>query len=638
MLNSPIDEIKNRLNIVDVVQTYVKLQKAGANFRALCPFHSEKTPSFFVSPSRQIWHCFGACSTGGDIFKFVMKIEGVEFGDALRILAKKAGVELKREDQKLKTERQRLYEICELSSQFFEKQLQESTVGKEAKKYLLNRGISEESIKKWRLGYSPIAWQGLSDFLVSKGYKREEIVKASLAIRKEPEEIPNNSPVPFRIERGEASSDYSHTYDRFRGRIMFPIFNLSSQIIGFGGRIFKAIKRADKEEAKYINISNTLLYDKSRVLYGLNRAGIEIRKKDVFVLVEGYTDVITANQAGFENVVSTSGTALTPYQLRILKRYSNNLLTAFDMDVAGDSATKRSIGLAQIFGFDIKIITMPKGTDPADIISKSPDEWQNLVKRAKTIHDFYFENILSKFDKKTLEGKKEISKTLLPIIKRIPNKIEQAVWIQDLAKNLEVKEEDISEELKKTKIEELEHVAEELIEKTISSPQKKRKELLEEHLVVLIIKSPKNLDLVSEEELKLFSSQTLKIIHCFRENKSISLKNFPDELTKQINYLFWRAELEPFFAPTFNEGPKDFFTENKGLTGEVYSHKEIDTIIEKEFTHCLKEIKTLAIKDKLDKISKEIKKAEEEKNFEKVQELVQKFNQCSQSRSELERA
>ncbi|PJB98316.1 MAG: hypothetical protein CO078_02160, partial [Candidatus Nealsonbacteria bacterium CG_4_9_14_0_8_um_filter_36_17] len=265
--------------------------------------HSFMTPNFVV----------GNCGKGGDLFGFVKEIEGVEFGDALRILAQKAGVELKKytpEYTKLKSERQRLYEICELATRFFEKQLEESSTGKEAKKYLISRGITEESIKKWRLGYSPDTWQGLSDFLVSKRYKQEEAERAGLSIKN---------------ERGSF-------FDRFRGRIIFPIFDLNSQVIGFGGRVFK---EKDKTEiAKYVNTPNTLLYDKSRVLYGLDRAKLEVRKRENCVLVEGYTDVIMSHQAGILNVVATSGTALTPYQLKILKRYSENLILGFDMDVA----------------------------------------------------------------------------------------------------------------------------------------------------------------------------------------------------------------------------------------------------------------------------------------------------------------
>ncbi|HHE76738.1 MAG TPA: DNA primase, partial [Candidatus Parcubacteria bacterium] len=349
MPSSPIEEIKSRLDIVDVIKDYMKLEKAGANYRGLCPFHAEKTPSFFVSPARQIWHCFGSCSEGGDIFKFIMKIENVEFGDALKILAKRAGVELKRESPELKTERNKLYDISELACRFFETQLQESRAGREAKKYLLDRGLSEESIKKWRLGYAPDSWQGLSDFLVGRGFSREEIEKAGLSLK---------------------SSKTGRRYDRFRGRIIFPVINLASQVIGFGGRIFRG---GENNEAKYINSPATILYDKSRVLYGLDKAAMEIRKEDACILVEGYMDVILVSQAGLKNVVATSGTALTQFHLKILKRYSNNLLTAFDMDVAGNSATKRSIDIDQRFGFNIKIVDMPGRDDPADIASKSPE-------------------------------------------------------------------------------------------------------------------------------------------------------------------------------------------------------------------------------------------------------------------------
>ncbi|MBM3250900.1 MAG: DNA primase [Candidatus Nealsonbacteria bacterium] len=589
MLGSPIEEIKNRLDIVEVIRSYIKLQKAGANFRAVCPFHSEKTPSFFVSPARQIWHCFGSCGEGGDIFKFVMKIEGIEFGDALRLLAQKAGVELKKQDPKLKTERQRLYEICELATCFFEKQLRDSLAGKEAKKYLLGRGLKEETLDKWRLGYAPDVWQGLSDFLVSKSYKREEIVKAGLAVERKTEKTLNNF----------------HTYDRFRARIIFPVFDFNSRVIGFGGRIFRQSQRPDgQEEAKYINIPNTLVYDKRRVLYGLNKAGLAIRKQDACILVEGYIDVIMLNQAGFENVAATSGTALSFEQLNILKRYSDNLLTAFDMDLAGDSATKRGIDRAQARGFNIKVIIMPDGKDPADIIFQNPGQWQDFLTQAKSIHGFYFENTLSRFDKNKLEGKKEISRVILPVIKRIPNKIEQSVWIQDLARVLAVKEEDVLEELKKVKNQpenffegqEINRPARESV-----PPEKTRKEILEERLLVLIRKYPEIFNLILAEDLKLFSPSTRKIIDCFQDNNVIE-----EGIKNKINELSLKAEIENI----------------------------VDA--KKEFQDCLRAVKSVIIRDKLNNISKEIKKAEEGKNPERIQELIQQFNQVTKSRGDLE--
>jgi len=586
MLDSPIDEIKNRLDIVDVVGSYVKLQKTGANYRAPCPFHSDKKPSFFVSPSRQIWHCFG-CGKGGDIFAFIREIEGVEFGDALKILAQRAGVELKREDPKIKTERKRLFEICELSCQFFEKQLEKSENGKKAKEYLLKRGLKEETIKKWRLGYAPNNWRSLSDFLVGKGYTREEVLKAGLSLKSEKKE---------------------NYYDRFRGRIMFPVFNITSQVIGFGGRVFEEVKKND-EGGKYINISNTLLYDKSRTLYGLNMANLEIRRKDFCILVEGYMDAIMVNQSGFENVVAASGTGLTEYQLRILKRYSDNLFTAFDMDVAGDSATKRGIDLAQSLGFNIKVITMPEDLDPADVVLKDIKLWEDLVKNAKTIHDFYFEKVLKDFNRDTIEGKKEIAKTILPIIKNIPNKIEQTLWVKDLSEILNVKEEDVFEELKKIptsqnfKLED--NKIEEEIDKNIKEPfyvsSKTKKDMLQEYLITLFLKFPQLASYLKEEDLRLFSPQYLQIIKTMTspQNANYLDKNLENNIKSLIDMLSFRAEV-----------------------------MEIDPGInlEKEFQYCLKEIKVLNIKDKLNEIGFKIKEAEGQNNSSQIQKLMEDFN------------
>jgi len=568
MISSPIDEIKNRLDILEVVGSYIKLQKTGINYRAVCPFHSEKKPSFFVSPTRQMWHCFG-CNSGGDIFGFVMKIEGVEFGDALRILAQKAGVELKRQPPELKTERNHLYEICELATKFFEKQLEESKTGKEAKKYLLGRAISEESIKKWRLGYAPDVWQGLSDFLNSRNYSEKEVEKAGVGL----------------------TSEKGSFYDRFRGRIIFPIFDLSSQIVGFGGRVFKD---KDKTEiAKYVNTPQTLLYDKSRILYGLDKAKVEIRKKDSCILVEGYTDVIMAHQAGTQNVVATSGTALTPFQLKILKRYTENLILGFDMDVAGDTATKRGIDLAQTLGFNIKVLRLPEGKDAAEIVAKNPKEWEEALLRPKSILEFYFESAFLGRDKEGPEGKKEISKILLPVIKRIPNKIEQSHWVGELARKLQVKEEDVETELKKVRMEGYTEVYGLEPEEIENLPQKSRKELLEESLLTLIIKTPQSVEIIDEKISSLFSPQAQETLAGLKK-REIPQSDF-------YNYLCLRAEVEEI--------------EEKDILPEI--------------NNCLKEIKCLEIKNKLDQISKEIKKAEEEKDVKKVSELTSQFRETA---------
>ena len=570
MLNSPIEEIKNRLDILEVVGSYLKLQKTGANWRACCPFHSEKKPSFFVSPARQIWHCFG-CQKGGDIFGFVKEIEGVEFGDALRILAQKAGVELKKqtpEYQKFKTERQRLYEICELAARFFEKQLEASVSGKEAKEYLLSRGISQESIKKWRLGYSPDTWGGLSEYLTSQDYKKEETQKAGLSIENE----------------------QGSFYDRFRGRIIFPIFDLNSQVVGFGGRVFK---QKDKEEvAKYVNTPITILYDKSRILYGLDKAKLEIRKKGNCVLVEGYTDVIMSHQAGFQNVAATSGTALTPFQLKILKRYTENLILGFDMDLAGENATRRGVDLAQIQGFNIKVVRLPEGKDAAELIAKNPKEFEEALQNLKSITEFYFEAAFSGRNPETPEGKKEISKILLPVLKKIPNQIERSFWVQKLARELKVREADVLIELEKVKLEEDVFGLE--LEEIINLPMKSRRELLEERLAILILKYPSAKDLISQEQIKRLAP----IIQTVLTDSNLS-----EEAQNLFNYLSLKAEIEEM--------------EEKEIIPEIQ--------------FCLKEILDMETRGNLGRLSKEIRQAEGERNQEKIAELSGQFNQLAKT-------
>lgn len=575
---SPIDEIKNRLDIVEVIGGYTKLQKAGVNYRGICPFHTERTPSFFVSPTRQIWHCFGSCSEGGDVFKFIMKIEGVEFGDALRLLAQRAGVELQKQDPKIQSQRQRFYEICSLAAQFFAKQMKSGKIGQEAEDYLLKRGINKDSIAKWQLGYAPDSPNALLDFLVGRGYKRNEAEEAGLAVK------------------GQGGF-----YDRFRSRIMFPVFDLSSQIVGFGGRVFGE----NKDTAKYVNTPNTLLYDKSRILYGLDKAKMAIRKKNSCILVEGYTDVILSSQAGVENVAATSGTALTDYQLRILKRYSTNLFTSFDMDVAGNSATKRGVELAQAQGFDIKVVVMPEGKDPADVAAADPRRWKELTDQGRSILDFYFEITFAKFDHRSPEGKREISKLLLPVIKKIPNLIEQSHWVQELAKKLRVKEEDIRAEM--NKYASLTRMVAGSSVPLFTDQGKQRKQIIEERIVAVLMKNPEQLALVND--LDIFSTKIREVLAYLQENPDIFKEldkflpkmgeKFP-QLAEELNHLCFRAEIE-----------------------------EHDIEPEKEIEICLRELKKLGIKDKLDKISLDLKKAETEEDNDEVKDLIQSFNKLT---------
>ncbi|MDP3982074.1 MAG: DNA primase [bacterium] len=576
---SPVEEIKNRLDIVQVVGEYVQLQKAGGNFRAVCPFHSEKTPSFFVSPARQTWHCFGGCGEGGDMFSFVMKIEGIEFADALRLLAQKAGIELPKrgEAQAYKeqdTERKRLLEIMELSCLFFEKQLTSSQAGKEALLYLQSRGVTEESISLWRIGYAPDSYRALLDFLQEKGHRGEDISKAGLLVRSE-----------------------GKTYDRFRGRIMFTIRDTNEQVVGFGGRIFGKKEGADL--AKYINTSNTPLYDKSRILYGLEKAKIEIRREDLCILVEGYMDVIMACQAGFKNVVACSGTALTSAHLRLLKRFTNNLVTAFDMDDAGDNATRKSITAAIEEGFSLKVVRMPPGKDPADVATENPEVFANLVKNAVSVFDFYFSSAFSKWDKKTAQGKKFIADDLLPVIQKIPHRVEQSHWISRLAEELGVKEETLMEELGKVKTEQKPRSFKGNETLTVSQT-KTRVEKIEEHVLVLLLRSPTLLSDMGAEWIPYISEQTWKIVEEIRahpgDDRERFQKVFGQETAAWFQSLAMRAEVE--------EASED-------------EAQELNT--------CLLTLKRVKLGKQLDTIAQKLKEAEREKNAEREAVLLQEF-------------
>lgn len=562
MINSPVDEIKSRLDIIDVIQGYIRLQKAGRNYRANCPFHSEKTPSFMVSPERQIWRCFG-CGKGGDIFAFVQEIEGVEFGDALRILAQRAGVELKKIDPQLKTERKELYEICDLASRFFAKQL-ESQTGKNIQNYLKLRGLKPEAIKQWKIGYAPNQWQALWDFLGSKGYSDQQIARAGL------------------IVKAEREKKY---YDRFRDRIIFPIFDLNGQIVGFTGR--ENPNNPDKRMGKYINIPNTLIYDKSRLLYGLDKAKLDIRKNDLCILMEGQMDVIMSHQTGLTNAVATSGTALTDYQLKIIKRYTENLALAFDMDLAGEAATKKGIDLSIQLGLNTKVVSLPDKKDPAECIQNNPTLWTKAVADSQHLFEYYLANTFSKYNPKTVEGKKEISKILLPLIKKIPNKVEQAHWLQETAKRLGVQENILTEEMKRYRIEKKEFV-EEAVKNNLKCS-------LEEHILGIILTS--NCSEFTGYSSHLFSDADLREMFKYLKRK----KKLPTSLISRADEISFKAEAE------------------KCLFGSEFQP-------EKELTFCFDQLKNRYDKDKRNHVTQEIQEAERKGDKEKIKILTQKFN------------
>lgn len=564
MPDNQVDEIKSRLDLAEVIRGYMKLEKSGINLRGLCPFHHEKTPSFFASPTRQLWKCFG-CSLGGDMFTFIQTIEGVDFKEALKTLADKAGVALRSYDPKVLSEKARLYEICEKASQFFEKQLHSSLLGQEALEYLTGRGINVESVKKFRVGLAPQTKESLHRFLQEQGYSPAEIFKAGVSI--------------------QSTASY---YDRFRGRIMFPIADLNGQIIGFGGRIFFAKNQLpDPKLAKYINTPQTLLYDKSRTLYGLDKAKLKIREQDSCILVEGYTDVIMAHQAGTENILAVSGTALTEHQLDIVRRYSENLTTLFDMDIAGDTATKRGIDIAQKKGFNIKVITLPEGKDPAEIIQKDESKWKKAIERTLSIGDFYFETALRRFDKKTSEGIKNISRVLLPMISQIPNRIEQSFWVQKLAYELACPETVVWQDLEKVAIPSSPPAPSAEV-KPDAQRGKTKSDILCERMILLAMKDRGCLDSFKKSDVTLLDKKLLRsnVFLGIYNHRDASMpydfsKGFSDEEKEYMNGLVFQEEIFPTFAQ--------------------------DSDFKLEFTACLDSLRRLALKEKLYALEREMK-------------------------------
>ncbi len=408
-----VDEVKRRLDIVQVISGYLPdLKKSGRSFKAVCPFHSEKTPSFFVFPERQSWHCFGACGTGGDMFAFVMRKEGVDFKEALAILAERAGVPLvQRKLEEGHSEADRLRQINEAAAEYFHDLLFHSAGGQRTRDYLARRGVSEKTMRQFLLGYSQDSWDSLRQELQKRGYRESELSAAGLLVQKERE----------------------GAYDRFRHRLMFPIRDAAGRVIGFGARAL------DDSLPKYLNSPQTLIFDKSGSLYGIDFARAAIRKENLAVVVEGYMDVIVAHQHGFANVVASLGTALTEKHVGIVKKLTNRLVLALDADAAGQMATLRGIEVAS-HTFDQKVVpvptsaglvkyeeeldaqigvmVLPEGKDPDDVIRENPGEWERLLQGAAPVVDYTFDLVISRLDVTKARDKSQAAEQLLPAGRR----------------------------------------------------------------------------------------------------------------------------------------------------------------------------------------------------------------------------
>lgn len=428
-MDSIVPEIKSKLNIVDVVGSYLRLTKAGAYWKACCPFHNEKTPSFTVNEERQAFHCFG-CGKGGDIFSFVEEIEGIEFREALKLLAERAGVEVPKYRKasvfghESVDEPDRTREILELSTKFFEKQLWEGEGAKTALPYLRRRGLSDESIRTFRIGYSLSGWRHLHDFLVSRGYRSEELERAGLVIAKD---------------------GRTGFYDRFRDRIMFPISDVVGRVIGYSARVAPG---GDESQAKYINTPETPVYHKGRVLYGLYQAKQSIKTEGVSVLVEGQMDVIACHQSGIRNAIAASGTALTGEQLDILKRYGREIRLFFDMDGAGQAAAWKSALLALGKEMSVSVVLLPEGKDAADAALEDSEALRLAVVRSVPAAKYFLDKAVSSNDIRLPDGKRSVAEGYAPLLAAMTNRIDRDFWRRELAEAIGVEERSLVSTLK----------------------------------------------------------------------------------------------------------------------------------------------------------------------------------------------
>lgn len=415
-----VAEIKSKLPVADVVGETVSLKRAGTVSKGLCPFHAEKTPSFIVSPDRETWHCFG-CGEHGDIFTFVMRRDGLDFREALARLAEKAGVELSEHTAREDRHKRRLREALEAAVAWYREVLLQARQAERARVYLADRGLTEATLERFSVGYAPNTWEAMTKRLRGKGFTDAELIGAGLA----------------------SPSTRGGVYDRFRGRIIIPIRDASGRAIGLGGRIMP-----DAEGPKYLNSPATPLFDKSRTLYGIDLAKGAIRREKLAVIVEGYTDVMAAHQAGFANVVASLGTALTQGQVELANRYADAVALAYDVDLAGETATQR--GLLEELGpvvSKVRVIRIPAGKDPDELIRTDPDGWRQAVADAAELLPYFMQRAASEVDMRQAQGRSGYTRRMLDLLRRLPDRVEQDSYVPQLAQLAGIDERVLRDEL-----------------------------------------------------------------------------------------------------------------------------------------------------------------------------------------------
>ncbi len=596
------EEIKAKLDIVDVIGGYINLKAAGSNFRAVCPFHNEKTPSFMVSPDKQIWHCFG-CGKGGDLITFVMEMEGLDFIETLKLLAPKAGVVLNNKDFSDNSQKNKLLQIMELSRKYFnfilssEKNNSEST--KKIREYLVGRGLKKEAIEHWQIGYSLDNYEDLIKFLKGKGFNDNEILLAGMS---------------FKSEKGKY-------FNRFRDRIMFPINDVNGRTVAFTARINPNIKD-NKGLGKYINSPQTEIYDKSRILFGLDKAKIAVKDKDELILVEGQMDAISVYEAGFTNVCAISGTALTVYQLNLIKRYTKNIVLAFDQDTAGANATDKGISEALKQGFNIKIAVLKNGKDPDEIIKNNPEDFSKILSEAPNIMDYYLFKEFENINLNNINQKNKAVNKLLGVINKLNNKVEQDFWLKELSQKAKVDEVFLREEL--NNVRKTSEIGKNLsIKKMIKNDIIISEDTWEDKLMENILSLMLKFSNCCEYVFNNLSSDYL--LGKYKEFYNVSLIYY--NKNKELGY-------KSFHGFLVDEKKTDLIEllKNIGLQSDVYWSDEdfSDDSAKKELAKGLLEIKKNHFKNLVDQSYKKMILAEKDNNTKVITEIMEdlkKYNE-----------
>lgn len=575
---SQIQEIKSKIDIVQLIGAYVALKKAGRNYKGLCPFHGEKTPSFMVSPERQIFKCFG-CDEGGDALTFYQKIEGLEFGEALRALAEKVGIQIREYRPNPKeAQRETFTQINSLAAEFYHYLLTKHPSGKKALEYLKARGLTDKTIEDWQLGFAPDSWDTTIKFLVKKKVEPKDVIASGIA-------LPSTG-------RG--------AYDRFRKRIMFPIRNISGTVVGFSGRIF------GEGEPKYLNSPDNLLFNKSNNLFGLDKAKTEIKKNNLGVLVEGNLDVIMSHQVGVTNVVCPLGTALTERQVELLRRFTDSVIISFDQDTSGQQAALRAVEMAEKAGLTLRLTDFVE-KDPDELIRKNPNAWKKALAQSAPIYDFLLNNLLKRYDTSDPSALKKITKELLPYLAKIDNQITRSHYERLLAHKLGVSEVSVQQELAKVAV----NSEKVVVEDKIVSNERLR---LETYLLELVLQSstlPK--DLTSEDfQIKQFQ-RLVAIVENQAKNQKFSLKE-----------IIVPEELQPIFDRlTLAEVDQDL------LKSQAKIEKEVET--------CQLRLKELNLRTELKKITLAIKQAELTRDESQIESFTKEFQDYSSKLAALEK-